>query len=60
MEIGQKVKIQGTNSIWDDKEGILEEINGNICTVYVDFIPEEDKKVRQEFNIENILTFNKD
>ncbi len=55
MEIGQKVIIKDTNSIWDGKEGIVEEIldNGK-CTVFVDFIPEERKRVRQDFNVDNL------
>lgn len=54
MKIGQKVKIKGTNSIWDGKEGILEEINEDVATVFVNFIPEQQKRVRQDFNIENV------
>ena len=49
-----RVKIVNTNSIWDNKEGVVEDINGDIATVYVEFIPEEDKKVRQDFNVENL------
>ena len=54
MNIGQKVKIKNTNSVWDNKEGILEEIDGDTCTVFVDFIPSEHKRVRQDFNIDNV------
>lgn len=54
MNIGQKVKIKGTNSVWDGKEGILEEVNEDTCTVFVDFIPGEHKRVRQDFNIDNV------
>ena len=54
MELGQRVRIIGTNSIWDNKEGIVEYIDDMIATVFVDFIPEENKKVRQDFNIDNI------
>ena len=54
MKKGQRVKIINTNSIWDDKEGVLEEINGEKCTVFVDFIPEQNKRVRQDFNLENV------
>ena len=42
MEIGDKVKIIGTNSIWDDKEGVIESINGDVYTLFVDFIPISD------------------
>ena len=49
-----RVRIVNTNTIWDGKEGVVEDINDNNVTVYVDFIPEEDKKVRQLFNVENL------
>ena len=56
MNINQRVKIEGTNTFWDGKEGILEEINedAGTCTVFVDFNPEEGKRIRQDFHIENI------
>ena len=54
MNYFDRVKIVNTNSIWDGKEGVVEDINDNIVTVMVEFIPEENKKVRQEFNIENL------
>jgi len=54
MEKGQRVKIVNTNSIWDDKEGVLEDIEEERCTVFVDFIPEQNKKVRQYFKLENV------
>ena len=54
MEKGQRVKIVNTNSVWDDKEGVLEDINEDRCTVFVDFIPEENKRVRQNFDLENV------
>jgi len=49
-----RVRIVNTDTIWDGKEGVVEDINDNNVTVYVDFIPEEDKKVRQLFNVENL------
>lgn len=49
-----RVRIVNTNTIWDGKEGVVEDINDNNVTVYVDFIPEENKKVRQLFNVENL------
>lgn len=49
-----RVRIVNTNTIWDGKEGVVEDINDNSVTVYVDFIPEENKKVRQLFNVENL------
>lgn len=54
MTKGQKVIIKNTNSIWDGKEGIVEEINDNTCTVFVNFIPSEHKRVRQDFSIDNL------
>ena len=54
MNYFDRVRIINTNSIWDDKEGVVEDINGDIITVMVDFIPEENKKVRQDFNIVNL------
>ena len=54
MDIGQRVKINMPDTIWHDKEGVVEDINDSICTVFVDFIPEEGKKIRQDFNLENI------
>lgn len=54
MNIGDKVKINMPDTVWDKKEGVLESINDNTCTVFVDFIPEEGKKVRQDFDIKNI------
>jgi len=54
MNIGQKVTINMPDTVWDKKEGIIESINDNTCVVFVDFIPEEGKKVRQEFNLDNI------
>ena len=54
MEIGQRVKINMSDTVWHDKEGVVEDIQDSICTVFVDFIPEEGKKIRQDFNLENI------
>lgn len=61
MNIGERVRIEGTGTSFDTKEGILEEIKsddeGNAIEgiVFVDFIPEENKKVRQNFPLESIL-----
>lgn len=54
MEIGQKVKIKDTNTVFDGKEGILEKIDGDTYTVFVDFKPDEGKKVRQNFAESNL------
>lgn len=54
MNIGQRVKINMPDTIWHDKEGVVEDINDSVCTVFVDFIPEEGKKIRQDFNLDAI------
>ena len=54
MQKGQKVIIRNTNSIWDGKEGIVEEINDDKATVFVNFIPKQQKRVRQDFYLENL------
>ena len=56
MEVGKRVTISGTNSIWDGKEGTVEAINeeDGTCTVFVDFKPQEGKKVRQNFSLSAI------
>ena len=52
---GNKVVINGTNSVWDNLKGVVESIDDeDNITVLVDFKPEEDKKVRQTFNKNNI------
>ncbi len=55
MNVGERVKIKSPNKLWDNKEGILETINENECIVFVDFIPEEGKKIRQNFTLDCIL-----
>ena len=54
MEVNERVKITNTDSIWDDKEGTIESIDGDTVTVYVEFNKEENKFVRQIFNINNL------
>ena len=56
MEVGDRVKIINTNSFWDNKEGVLESIDeeSSTCTIFVDFNVEEDKRVRQDFNLSNV------
>ena len=54
MNIGQKVIIRNTNSVWDGKEGIVEDINEDMATVFVNFIPEQQKRVRQDFYLDNL------
>lgn len=56
MEVGDRVRISGTNSFWDGREGLVEwvdEDNGT-CTVFVDFDPENNKRVRQDFALESL------
>ena len=54
VNIGQRVKINMPDTVWHNKEGVVENINDSVCTVFVDFIPEEGKKIRQDFNLDNI------
>jgi len=58
MNKGDRVRITDTGTAFDGKEGVLEEIieNGDNtqCTIFVDFIPDEGKKVRQNFEIANV------
>lgn len=54
MNIGQRVKINMPDTIWDKKEGVVESIEDTTCTVFVDFIPEEGKKIRQDFSLDNL------
>ena len=58
MQVGDKVKIQDTNTFWDNKTGVVESINDDVVTIMVDFIPEEGKKVRQDFSLNNVVSFN--
>ena len=55
MNIGQRVKINMPDTVWHDKEGVVESINDSTCTVFVDFIPEEGKKIRQDFSLDNLV-----
>ena len=57
MKIGDRIRIEGTNSIFDNKEGVIEEIfeDYNTCTIFVDFVPDENKKLRQNFSLENVF-----
>lgn len=53
MTIGDKVTIKNTHDLWEDKTGILEYLDDMMGTVLVDF--ENNKKVRQDFDIDNIV-----
>lgn len=57
MQVGDKIKIQGTNTFWDGKTGVIEAIDDDVATIMIDFIPEEGKKVRQEFSIDTLDNF---
>lgn len=61
MKVGDKVRISDS-TIFNNKEGILEEINedNNSCVVFVDFIPEENKKVRQTFDLGCVSSLDSD
>lgn len=54
MQVGDKVIILDENPIWNSKEGIIENITNNLVTVFVDFIPDEGKRVRQTFDIDTL------
>ena len=58
LNSGDRVKIINTDSVFDGKEGILEQVlqdeDSTMCTVFVDFLPEEGKKIRQNFDIANV------
>lgn len=56
MKIGDVVKIKPTNTMWDNKTGKVESLDEekNTATVFVDFIPEEGKRIRQDFSM-NLL-----
>lgn len=57
MQVGDIIKIKGTNTFWDDKHGKVEAIDDerNVATILVDFIPEEKKRIRQDFSL-NVLS----
>ena len=56
MQIGDNVVIEGTDTLWDGKSGTLESIDERRgrCVVLVDFVPGEDKLVRQDFDLQNV------
>lgn len=60
MQIGDRVRIEGTNTAFDNKEGVIEDLQDDYCTVFVDFIPNTDKKVRQTFFINNVFPVTQD
>lgn len=62
MKVGETVKIKNTNSVFDEKKGLVEWIDeeGGTCTVFVDFVPGQDKKVRQDFALDNVELYNSD
>jgi hypothetical protein len=48
---GQRVSISNTGTFWDGKEGTIESLEGDSCTILVDW---GDKVVRQDFNLSEI------
>ena len=60
MQVGDLVTIQPSNTMWDNKTGKIEHIwiddksGREFATVLVDFIPEEGKRIRQDFST-NVL-----
>ena len=55
MKVGDRVRVENTNTAFDGKEGVLEEMQDDYCVVFVDFIPNTDKRVRQNFSFDNIV-----
>ena len=59
MQVGDVIRIDmPENGIWDDKRGKIEAIDDEkgIATVLVNFIPSENKNVRQDFNLKNLAS----
>lgn len=54
MNVGQRVTIRNTNSIWDGKSGVVESISGDDVLVNVDFDLDKGRKVKQTFYEENL------
>ena len=58
MQVGDLVKINAPGTMWDNKTAKIEDIwekNGQeYATCFVDFIPEEGKRIRQDFSL-NVL-----
>lgn len=54
MRVGDKVSIDNTNEVWDNKVGVIEELDdtGEYALVRVEF--GDNKFVRQEFNVNNL------
>ena len=59
MQVGDVIRIDmPENGIWDGKRGKIEAIDDEkgIATVLVNFIPSENKNVRQDFNLKNLAS----
>ena len=59
MDVNNRVKIVKTNDIWQDKNGIIVNINDdNLATVLVDF--DTNKKIKQLFSLDNLTLIEKE
>ena len=58
MQVGDLVRIKASGTMWDNKTAKIEDIweknDQEYATCYVDFIPEEGKRIRQDFSL-NVL-----
>ena len=58
MQVGDLVKINAPGTMWDNKTAKIEDIweknDQEYATCFVDFIPEEGKRIRQDFSL-NVL-----
>ena len=60
MQVGDLVKIKEEGTMWDNKTAKIESINeeDNIATCFVDFIPEQGKRIRQDFSMNRLVPLN--
>ena len=64
MQVGDLVKIKEEGTMWDNKTAKIENIwtdeksGQEYATCYVDFIPEEGKRIRQDFSLNRLVPFN--
>ena len=58
MQVGDLVRINAPGTMWDNKTAKIEDIweknDQEYATCFVDFIPEEGKRIRQDFSL-NVL-----
>lgn len=54
VSVGDKVRIVGTDDVWEGKTGNVQAVNGSKAEVLVDFIPDDKKKTIQIFPIDKL------